>query len=209
MCLDEKAPSARRRYGKELENALLDAGWDELVEKGYDAFTIESVAERAQTSRNVLYRRWPTKQDLVKAAIASRGFQQTIEIPDTGSLRGDLIEFMNTANGSRAQKGLALVTRLGAFYSDTGSNLADLRKGLVRIRSDAIDRMLQRAVDRGEIDPAKLTPRVRRVAFDLFLHELMVTLQPVPESTITEIVDEIFLPLVTAARPAGTLRTAP
>ncbi len=185
-----------RRYGKELEDALLDAGWEELVEKGYDAFTIESVAERAQTSRNVLYRRWPTKQELVKAAIASRGFQQTIEIPDTGSLRGDLIEFMTKANGSRAQKGLALVTRLGAFYSDTGTNLAGLRQGLVQARSEAIDQMLQRAVERGEIDPAKLTPRVRRVTFDLFLHELMVTLQPVPGSVIGEIVDEIFLPLV-------------
>ncbi|MDM4762990.1 TetR/AcrR family transcriptional regulator [Galbitalea sp. SE-J8] len=200
MYLDEATPTARRRYGKELENALLDAAWDELVGKGYDAFTIESVAERAQTSRNVLYRRWPTKQDLVKAAIASRGFQQAIEIPDTGTLRGDLLEFMNAANGSRAQKGLALVTRLGAFYSDTGSNLADLRKGLVQIRSDAIDRMLQRAVDRGEIDPARLTPRIRRVAFDLFLHELMVSLQPVPESTIIEIVDEVFLPLVAVTR---------
>ncbi len=88
------------------------------------------------------------------------------------------------------------MTRLGAFYSDTGTNLAGLRQGLVQARSEAIDQMLQRAVERGEIDPAKLTPRVRRVTFDLFLHELMVTLQPVPGSVIGEIVDEIFLPLV-------------
>jgi AcrR family transcriptional regulator len=190
-------PGHRRRYGEELVSVLLDAAWEELTDKGYDAFTIESVAERAQTSRNVLYRRWPTKQELVKAAISSRGFQQTIQVPDTGTLRGDLVEFMNQANGARAQQGIALVTRLGAFYSDTGVNLADLRKGLAQMRSDAIDLMLQRAVDRGEIDPAKLTPRTRRVAFDLFLHELMVTLRPVPRTVIDEIVDEVFLPLVT------------
>jgi AcrR family transcriptional regulator len=199
MSLREGPSAQRRRHGAELQTALLDAAWEELVERGYDSFTIDAVAARAHTSRAVLYRRWPTKQDLVKAAIRSRGFEQTIEIADTGTLRGDLIEFMNQANGSRAQKGLALVTRLGAFYSDTGTNLADLRQGLVRARSDAIDRMLQRAVDRGEVDPAKLTPRIRRVPFDLFLHELMVTLQPVPEHVITEIVDEIFLPLVTAS----------
>jgi AcrR family transcriptional regulator len=199
MSLSAGSSVQRRRHGAELQKVLLDAAWEELVEGGYDSFTIDAVAVRAHTSRAVLYRRWPTKQDLVKAAIASRGFQQTIEIPDTGTLRGDLIEFMNQANGSRAQKGLALVTRLGAFYNDTGTNIADLRQGLVHARSDAIDHMLQRAVDRGEIDPAKLTRRVRHVAFDLFLHELMMTLQPVPKTVITEIVDEIFLPLVTAS----------
>lgn len=186
----------RRRYGDELEKALLEAAWEELTEKGYDAFSIESVAERARTSRNVLYRRWPTKQDLVRAAVGSRGFQQQIEIPDTGSLRGDLMEFMNAANGSRAQKGLALVTRLGAFYSDTGSNLAELRYELVQARSDAIDQMLQRAAHRGEINPAKLTPRIRRVPFDLFLYELTSTLKPVPDAAIVEIIDEVFIPLI-------------
>lgn len=201
MCLAEKPPTPRRRYGKELEDALLDAAWEELVAKGYDAFTIESVAERARTSRNVLYRRWPTKQELVMAAIRSRGFHQTLETPDTGSLRGDLIAFVNAANGSRAQKGLALLTRLGAFYTDTGANLAGLREGLAHSRSEAIDRMLQRAADRGEIDPARLTPRIRRVVFDLFLHELMLTLQPVPERAIAEIIDEIFLPLVAVGGP--------
>jgi AcrR family transcriptional regulator len=196
MSLSEAPLVPQRRHGAELENALLEAAWDELTDRGYDSFTIDAVAVRAHTSRAVLYRRWPTKQDLVKAAIAGRGFQQTLEIPDTGSLRGDLIEFMNLANGSRAQKGLVLVTRLGAFYSDTGANLTDLRSGLMQVRSDAIDHMLRRAADRGEIDPAKLTPRIRRVAFDLFLYELMITLKPVPQGTISEIVDEIFLPLV-------------
>jgi AcrR family transcriptional regulator len=197
MSLSSDPSVQRRRHGAELQKVLLDAAWEELVDGGYDSFTIDAVAARAHTSRAVLYRRWPTKQDLVKAAIASRGFQQTIEIPDTGTLRGDLIEFMNQANGSRAQKGIALITRLGAFYNDTGTNIADLRQGLVHARSDAIDRMLQRAVDRGEIDPARLTPRVRRVTFDLFLHEIMTTLQPVPKTVINEIVDEIFLPIVT------------
>lgn len=203
MSLIEPPVVQRRRRGAELEAALLDAAWAELAERGYDSFTIDAVAARARTSRAVLYRRWPTKPDLVKAAIGSRGFESTAEIPDTGTLRGDLIEFMTKANGSRAQRGLVLVTRLGAFYSDTGTNLVGLREGFLQGRASAIDLMMQRAVDRGEIDPARLTPRVRRVAFDLVLHELMVTLQPVPQSVICEIVDEIFLPLVaTPARRA-------
>ena len=70
MSLTKSARAPQRRRGAALENALLDAAWDELVEKGYDGFTIESVAERAQTARAVIYRRWATKPELMRAAIA-------------------------------------------------------------------------------------------------------------------------------------------
>ncbi len=189
-------PVATRRRGAALEEALLDAAWEELLDSGYDALTIESVAERARTSRAVLYRRWATKSQLVQAAVASQGFRKQIDVPDTGSLRGDMIEFMARANRSEARTGLVLMTRLGAFYADTGSNQAELRKTFLQARTKAITEMFDRAIERGEIDRAKLTPRVRRVAFDLYLHELMITLQPVPDATITSIIDEIFLPLV-------------
>jgi len=62
-------PAARRRRGKELEDALLHAAWAELQENGYAGFTLEAVAERAGTSRPVLYRRWAGKDELVGAAI--------------------------------------------------------------------------------------------------------------------------------------------
>jgi AcrR family transcriptional regulator len=58
-----------RRRGQELENALLDAAWEELVTAGFASLTMESVAARAKTGVAVLYRRWPNKGDLVLAAI--------------------------------------------------------------------------------------------------------------------------------------------
>ena len=90
MSLTEDAPVPLRRRGAALEGALLDAAWDDLIEKGYDAFTIESVAERAQTARAVIYRRWATKPELVCAAIAHHGLREHVSVPDTGSLRSDL-----------------------------------------------------------------------------------------------------------------------
>ena len=60
----------------------------------------------------------------------------------------------------------------------------------------SVDEVLRRGIERGEIDPDRLTPRIATVALDLLRHEMLMTLQPVPEETITEIVDEIFLPLV-------------
>ncbi|MNL79737.1 hypothetical protein D3C87_2064090 [compost metagenome] len=59
--------------------------------------------------------------------------------------------------------------------------------------------ILARAVERGEADPARLTPRVRTVATDLYRHDLLMTAAPLSDEAIVAIVDEVFLPLV---RPA-------
>jgi hypothetical protein len=53
------------------------------------------------------------------------------------------------------------------------------------------------AVERGEADPARLTPRIIDLPFDLFRHEMMMTLKPVPDHVLRQIVDGIFIPLVT------------
>ena len=201
MSLTEGAPVPQRRRGAALESALLDAAWDELVEKGYDAFTIESVAERAHTARAVIYRRWPTKPDVVRAAIAGRGLRETVAVPDTGSLRGDLVELLRATNQRRAPLlGILLSARLDAFYAETGASFADLRDDLLTGRTNPVDQVFDRAVERGEVDPAVLTPRVRALAFDLHRHEVLMTHRPVPDDVIESIIDEIVLPLVRRRR---------
>ncbi|MFD7947322.1 helix-turn-helix domain-containing protein, partial [Streptomyces sp. NPDC059744] len=67
-----KEPVRKRRRGAELETALLDAAWDELIAMGFEELTYEAVAARAGTSRAVLYRRWPTKRELVLAALSRK-----------------------------------------------------------------------------------------------------------------------------------------
>src|ERR1700678_4607985 len=79
-----------RRRGEELERALLDAAWEELATVGFTSLTMESVAARAKTGVAVLYRRWANKDELVIAAIRHYGTTRPVEIPDTGSLRGDM-----------------------------------------------------------------------------------------------------------------------
>lgn len=191
--------TGRRRRGATLEKALLDATWEELVEKGYDGLTIESVAERAQTARAVIYRRWPGKPELVRAAIAHAGLNETVPVPDTGSLRGDLIEALRSASRRRAPMlALFLSARIAGFYEDTGTTLADLRGEFLAGRVSLVDSILDRAVERGEADPARLTPRVRSLAFDLMRHELVLTHRAVPDDVIVSIVDEVVLPLVVA-----------
>jgi AcrR family transcriptional regulator len=191
----ERAAPQRRR-GTELENALLDAAWDELVQRGYQGFTMDSVAERASTSRAVLYRRWPGKPELAQAAVVHASRKENVVAPDTGSLRQDMVELMRRANRTRARLGITLALQLSEYYVETGASLSELRSALLAGRENAVDTLLARAVERGEVDPAKLTPRVVAVPFDLYRQELLMTLKPVPDDIIESIVDEVFMPLV-------------
>ena len=190
--------TASRRRGQVLEDALLDAAWDELVERGYGRFTIDGVAARAGTSRPVIYRRWPTRSDLAIAAIRHEGRKQPVEAPDTGSVRDDLIAVLRDASAARSEVATLISVQMGEYFTETGRTPADIRAEFLSGRHQpfSIDKVLRRGIERGEIDADRLTPRIATVALDLLRHELLMTLQPVPVETITEIVDEIFLPLV-------------
>ncbi|WP_428340264.1 TetR-like C-terminal domain-containing protein [Mycobacterium sp.] len=59
-----------------------------------------------------------------------------------------------------------------------------------------LDEVIQHAVARGEVRPGQISERVARLPIDLFRHERMMTLSPVPDHVIEEIVDDVFLPLV-------------
>ena len=193
--VEQEAP-ARRRRGVELEDAILDAAWDQLVQNGYAEFTIDAVAARAGTSRTVVYRRWPTRQELVRAAIARAGLRDRPATPDTGTLRGDLIALLDIANRTRVGFAAALSVHLGGYFAETGTSLADLREVFLGGSATAMDVIVERAIARGEIDAARLTPRIAALPFDLFRHDAMMTLKPVPPETVAEIIDTIYLPLV-------------
>lgn len=195
----QKSPQHRsqRRRGATLEKALLDAALDELGEKGYSGFTIESVAARAETSRAVLYRRWPTKADLVRAALTHARREQPVVVPDTGSLREDLLELMGRTARARSRVVTLVLMQLSAYFAETGTDLADLRSSFLADGSaNAFDVVYERTIARGELDRTRLSPRVASLPMDLLRHELMMTLEPPPNEALASIVDEIVLPLM-------------
>lgn len=194
MSLNARGP--QRRRGRALEEALLDAAWEELTERGYDDFTIDAAATRAGTSRAVLYRRWPSKQELVIATLAYAAGKDMVIAPDTGSLRGDVIGLLQQANKVRIGFAAQVFIQLGSLYRETGTSLADLSAFVRGGRDTAMEQAIQRAIDRGEIDRERLTERIGRLPADLWRHEILITLQPLPDEAIEEIVDTIFLPLL-------------
>lgn len=197
MDLEEQSV-VRRRRGAELEEALLEATWDELTEAGYGALTFDAVAQRAETSRTVVYRRWATKPELVEAAITFMGRRNKATAPDTGSLREDMLAVMRHTNEKRIGLMALTVAFLGGYFQETGTTPYDLRRLVIDDGPTVLDAIIDQAVERGEVDPSVLTPRVVNVAFDLFRHEALMRLGKVPDDVMVSIVDEVFLPLATA-----------
>src|ERR1700721_215627 len=110
---EQAGRTRQRRRGEELEAALLEAAWEELVEAGFARLTMESVAVRAKTGVAVLYRRWPNKDDLVLAAIQHYAVTHPVDVPDTGSLRGDMIALLGGFSSAR----IGFVTVMSAVFS--------------------------------------------------------------------------------------------
>jgi len=187
-----------RRRGAALEEAILDAGWEQLLEGGYAAFTFEAVAERAKTGKAALYRRWPEKEALLVAVLGHRYLGMPSELPDTGSLRGDVLALLRRADRLGDSAAAVFSVILGAYFDETKTAPAQLRTQLLADRALAMPRIVERAVERGEL-PAALPPRVAALPFDLFRHEMIMNLGRVPEETIVDIVDTVFLPLATAS----------
>jgi AcrR family transcriptional regulator len=196
VVLPSNPPPATRRRGQELEDAILEAALAELIEGGYARFTIERVAERAGTSRHVIYRRWSTRDELALTALRHDVERSRRPVPDTGSLRGDVIALLRQANKTRLGLVATFGVQLGTYYTETGTTPEQLRKRIFGDRPPAMEVILERAAARGEVDPARLTPRLVTLPADLVRHEALMTLSAVPDATILEIVDNIFLPLV-------------
>ena len=185
-----------RRRGTELEQAILDAAWAELSEVGYTALTIEAVAKRAGTSKPVIYRRWPSRAALVIAAWARR---QPIDhaIPELGSLRADLLWLFSR-----------IAMRTDAMMSQTIAGvMAEAFKhpevqSLLRERLESapltkpLGRIIDNAVTRGELRPVHLSRRVQRLPLDLIRAEAIMCGSPLPEETITALVDDVYIPLL-------------
>ena len=195
-------PAARtRRRGTTLEHALLDAAWEELQTSGYGKLTMERVAERAGTSRAVIYRRWRSRPDLVIAAMRHHQPVLTGGIPDTGSVRGDVLAILRRASARIIDLGPdTVIGILGDLLADEQTFNPTLEQ-IMRGGGEVIGTVLERGVGRGEAR-ADVPARVARLPLDLLRHELILTHQPPSQQSLEEIVDEVFLPLVLKS-PAG------
>ena len=190
-----------RRRGKVLEAAIFEVVLQELVDAGYVNFSIERVAAGAGTSKPVIYRRWPTRARLVRAALRADRPVLSSEAPDTGTVRGDVFAVVRRFSEMAAELSPEVVFGLVSelLHEGDSSLFAEVHERSVKIMME----ILTRGAGRGEIAAEKLTPRLAALPIDLARHQLVLLLQPLSAQDIEEIVDRIFLPLVRADRAGG------
>ncbi|MGB6105613.1 MAG: TetR/AcrR family transcriptional regulator [Pusillimonas sp.] len=185
-----------RRRGAGLDEAIIEAAWAELVEHGYAGLTMETVATRARTSRSVLARRWDGKAALAIAAIRHQLAKHPLNVPDRGSIRKELLEYLDRLSDLAPLLGVIFSVSLNGVFSETYASPQALRQALNEGRVDNLGLILRRAVERHEIDPAKLAAPIETLLNDLIRHHVLMNRSAPSKSLRAAWVDKIFLPLV-------------
>jgi AcrR family transcriptional regulator len=183
-----------RKRGQALETAILEAAFEELAEVGYAELTMERVAERAHTGKASLYRRWPSRMELTLDAVR-HSMPDPTSPADTGSLRGDVLAFLRqSAQLLDGPAGQALRGLLGDALRDQ-ERMQELRQRSHGNGVTAMTEITRRAVDRGEIDPAMITPVRLDVAHSLLRQRFLFDGAPINDQVIVDIVDQAVMPL--------------
>jgi len=167
----ERRTSGVQRTGRasRVLNSVLTATGEELAAVGYSALRIEDVARRAGVNKTTIYRRWPGKSALVSEAILKHMHEASVS-PDTGTLRGDLLEYFQALlRSSREPLPRGILLTLNSHVDPELDVLAkklraESRRYRTRIVENGIERgELPRALDAGFITDILASPILLRV----------------------------------------------
>lgn len=186
---EEAGAATRRRRGpsRRVRAAAIAATLDELAERGYSALSLESVARRAGVHKTTLYRRWGSREELVLEAMLERAGEH-ISVPDTGSLRKDLLELARTAAANAASPEVAAMARAVAAGAPHDSRLAaaNQRFWVERLALDGV--IVERAIARGEVAAGTDPRRVIESVLGPIHLRLLLTGEPIDRAFLEGIV---------------------
>jgi AcrR family transcriptional regulator len=172
-----------------------------LQEHGYDRLTVDAVAAAARASKATVYRRWPSKAELVLAAFIE-GCRQIAVHPRTGTLRGDLLQLGHVISRQTSEQAgtiravLVEISRHPALRDAMQHEFLDQRKALMQD-------VLGDAVLRGEIDAAAISDELWDLLPGYLIFRSIMQDRPPTEQTVEALVDEVIIPSLTRHRKAN------
>ncbi|MFJ5533548.1 TetR/AcrR family transcriptional regulator [Streptomyces sp. NPDC093261] len=143
------ATSRRSKITPEREQEFFDAVLEQIRECGYDSVTMEGIAASTRCSKSTLYRQWKTKPQFVAAALRSNRCVRIAGV-DTGSLAGDL-RAAARATAAWSRRDTKLLQALGPAVMQDQELAQALREALVEPEIRALQKILRRGVERGEV----------------------------------------------------------
>jgi AcrR family transcriptional regulator len=192
-------PAAESSPWSPRETELLVVTLQLLQEHGYDRLTVDAVATTARASKATVYRRWPSKAELVLAAFIE-GIRQVAVPPETGTLRGDLLHVGELVcqqaeqHASTIRAVLVEVSRHPALNDALQHQFIDQRKALIH-------HILQQAVGRGEIAASAISDELWDLLPGYLIFRSIIPSRPPTPHTVQALVDDVIIPSLT--RPTG------
>ena len=140
-----------RPRSEEADHAILEATLRSVAQHGVAGTTIEGIAAEAGVGKTTIYRRWPSKNDLIVAAISELPPR---ELPDTGSLAGDMAALANLQRERLAGTGLFRIVPgvLAESMNDPDLHRSIMEKVIGPLRG-LLREIIERGIARGELRP--------------------------------------------------------
>jgi AcrR family transcriptional regulator len=203
--LDTTARVSRRpaadcpRRGRHLDESrdpdIMRAALELLSESGYDRLTMEAVAARAKAGKATLYRRWPSKAELVVDAVTCLKGPAHARNADTGSLRGDLRASFLGAYKELDEFQIGVISGLLTSLRRNPDLAKVFEERFVAQSMRILAAIFTRARERGEVADGHDIELLAAVGPAILFHRLLLTGKPLTREFIGRVIDEVILPL--------------
>lgn len=185
-----------RKRDASRDAAILTAAIDVMVEVGYDRLTVDMVAARARAGKGAVYRRWPSKVEMVLDAVAQMksGTVDLSDLPDTGSLRGDMLALFKPRSAEDTERLMRAIAGLAAMLAQQ-PDIADAgHDALIEPWVDANRILIERAVSRGEATSTVDIEVVAQVIPSFAGYRTLIQHLPFTREYLVGLLDNVVLP---------------
>lgn len=204
---DDKANAGRKR-NPELDKSILEAAIQTLAEIGFDAMTMDEVAARAKSAKTTVYRRWPSKAELVRDALIwmSKSSVDTQSMPDTGSLREDLLSVQKDYSADFAERKVRVLSGLGSFFTNHAKAAKEASAGIFEPMLEINRKIFNRAIERGDIPRDADIEVACQTIIATIVYRTQIQTQSFDKTQYARLLDAIILPALSKKTKGGSGR---
>jgi AcrR family transcriptional regulator len=192
--VNERSAVERRQPGRprseKARRAILESATELLLDNGLERVSMDAVAERAGVSKATIYRWWPSKETLALDALYHEWDTVPRALPDTGSLRGDLLALVRPwVRRVRSRPYARLIAALLAEVQTDPAFASEYRERFVSPRRDPARQIFRRAAERGELPRSTDVEVATDLLYGPLWHRLLHGHAPLNDRFVQSIVD--------------------
>lgn len=192
-----------RKRDATRDTAILSATIDVLVEVGFEKMTVDMVALRARAGKGAVYRRWPSKTEMVLDAIArmKRDMVDLDHLPDTGSLRGDMLALFETGLAERGEHFMRAIAGLAALLAQHPEVADAGHQAMIEPWAEANRILIGRAITRGKAKAGADVETIAQVIPSMGGYRSLIQRRAFDRAFLVGLLDNVLLPALGIAPP--------